>query len=171
MRMKYMKSVLAKSILLGLFISLSLYSSAQKTKKYEGIYKYNIADSLTGFLKLYPESDSTMFFYIRNTSIASETFSWGNYGLIIIKDNTGMYSEHSDPGLGIHWDCTLSFKFGKGQVTITTVVGHGECLYGPNISADGIYILENNVSPNYFIYAKKDTIYFNRTTLKSWHEL
>lgn len=160
-----------KHILLGLLICMSLYSVAQKTKKYAGIYKYDIADSLTGFLKLYPESDSTMFFYIRNTSKASETYSWGDYGLIKIKDSLGMYYEYYEPGLGIHWDCMLSFKFGKGQVTISTIEGHGKCLYGPNIYADGVYILKDNVSPNYFIYAKRDTIYFNRTTLKSWYEL
>ena len=158
-------------ILISIMLVFALHTSAQKTSKYAGTYNFKGDDSLSGYLIVYPETDSTMLFYIHRAATKPIYETWGNYGRMHMNLNTniGVYYR-GDKSLGMQ--CMLIFQFLNGRVFVPRDKAHDKCLYSPrnseNVMAYGEYDISDSNKVNYFIYSKKDTIYFNGKSLKSW---
>ena len=163
-----------KTIVLCISLCFSFHLFAQKTMNYGGIYTYNSTDkdsSQTGLLIICPESDSTMFFWIHTTIMMPDLQSWGNFGIIKVKDNTGIYYRRTtpEPG-GLNMDCMLSFKFADRKVEVAPVKGHDKCLCYPGTHDYGMFNIKSKEIPKYFIYANRGTIYFNSAAVKLWEQ-
>jgi hypothetical protein len=140
----------------------------QKTAKYAGTYSYNWTNYSRpfGFLEVYPESDTSLLFYIENGKGEPSENTGIGYGRIIKKkDSAIFYMVNRD----FFMDCKLYFKFLNGKIIIKTCGNHFDCGYGHGVYSDGTYYLKNRKIPKYFIF-EKDTIYFNDKTLKKWYQ-
>lgn len=165
-----MKSV-SKYIVLTYFLVLyfSVYGQNNKgTQKYAGTYSYNPVNFANpfGILLIYPESDTTLLFYIENGSGKPSEATGIVYGRIIIKHDSGIFFlDNSDEFM----NCKLYFKFFARKVRITTITGHEDCGYGHGVYSDGIYYRRSAKIPKYFIWGG-DTTYFGKKTLKKWYK-
>ena len=157
-----------KLVTLFAIFLFSRYSFGQKIAKYAGTYSYNQINPTRpfGVLEIYPESDTSLLFYIEN-GIGNPSGSTGDgYGRIIKKSDSAIFYQNSD--IEFKMNCMLYFKFMKDKVIVKTIGNHDECGYGHGVYSDGVYYLKNRKIPGYFIFGT-DTIYFGDKTLKKWY--
>jgi hypothetical protein len=86
-----------------------------------------------GRVLLYPESDSTMLFFMEVEKGEPANAIGRLNGRIILKSNKGIFTLNNPQGIPI---CKLSFQIEKRFLDIRTVDGLNNCGFGPGVRAD-----------------------------------
>jgi hypothetical protein len=137
--------------------------SSIKTLKYAGKYTYgeNAEKGPVGSIFIYPESDSTILFFI-DISRGAPSYNMGQmYDRLIIVNNKGYYSSNVEGDeKGCKWLLTIENKV----LTIETLDESHSCGFGGNVYADNHYKLKSNKIPKYFIDGHNHKVFFSKTS-------
>lgn len=133
----------------GLGLMTNDYSSKLLTSKYAGLYSYgtDIEKGGIGTILIYPETDSTVLFYI-DLNRGAPSYNMGSlYGRVKITDGKGTFyakTDLTDQG------CKWSFQFNDNSLVIKTIDDQYECGFGGLVYADGTYNRTSTKTPEYF---------------------
>jgi len=162
-----MKSTLLLPYLL--ILTLNINAQVLSTSKYAGIYMCNI-DTIRGsgeIITIYPETDSTILFYI-DICLGEPSYNLGSlYNRVIIKDSQGLFysNQFSYQNEGCKW----LFAFSNDTLKIRTIDNQYECGFGNGIIADGEYIRESSTIPEFFENGESIKIYFKITPPEKYY--
>ncbi|MDB5271854.1 MAG: hypothetical protein JWO58_221 [Chitinophagaceae bacterium] len=162
-------------LLVFLFLSLSSYgqtstaSSKLLTSAYAGVYSYgkHIEKERTGSIIIYPETDSTILFYI-DLNRGAPSYNMGTlYGRAVMKDGRGLFYEkynYSDSG------CQWGFVFERNTLLLSTINNQYECGFGFGVFSDGIYKRHATTVIPYFESMEGERIFFNETKPETFNK-
>jgi len=106
-----------------------------------------------GTVLLYPESDSTMLFFLEVEKGEPAKAIGRLTGRISLKSNKGMFTLNNSQGIPI---CKLSFQIEKRFLDIRTVDGLNDCGFGPGVRADNRFFRYSGEIPEcYEVEGKK----------------
>ena len=136
---------------------------AIKTAKYAGIYSFghDVAKEAVGSFTVYPESDSTILFYL-DICKGAPSYNLGHlFDRLVIRNDSALFFTKEE------WNkngCKLKLHFDGDTLTIKTGEAFNECPFGGNVTADHTYTRRNKSIPGYFINGEGDTIAFKNMT-------
>jgi len=170
-------SIMKQRILLGLlflsFISFGQTKTVSKNKffttKYAGIYSYgkDIEKGRIGAILIYPETDSTILFYIE-LNRGAPSYNMGSlYGQVKLKGDTGVFYTKVDDA---EIDCKWTFHFTKNSLRITTVDEDNYCGFGYTVIADGKFKRKSNKSADFFYDLDMKKTYFRTTKPEDYYK-
>lgn len=132
------------------------------TAKYAGIYSFgtDVEKGAVGSFTSYPESDSTILFFL-DVCRGAPSYNQGQlFGRLVIQNNNALYfSKQPYDSNG----CKLKIQFKGNELTIESVEGFDECSFGGNVSADNTYHRSDSSIPKYFLN-EGDTVVFKNIT-------
>ena len=133
-----------------------------RTSKYAGTYSFgtDIEKERIGTILIYPETDSTILFYIDLNRGAPSYNMSSLYERLKVVNGEGTFHtkfDFADKG------CTWTFKFLKNNLIIKTVQGQDECGFGAHVFADGEFKLSSNKTLDYFKNMEGRKVYFKTT--------
>jgi hypothetical protein len=159
-----------------LLLSLLLRGQDQGTKKaklatekYAGSYSFgtDIEKENIGNISVFPETDSTILFYV-DVNRGAPSYNMGAlYGRAKIINGRGTFYvklDTSDKG------CKWSFKFSKNMLSLKTVDEYYDCGFGHAVYADGDYKLYSNKIPVNFDDLEGHSIPFKTTTPEDYYK-
>jgi hypothetical protein len=139
------------------------------TTKYAGQYRYghNIQKESIGYLQIYPESDSTVLFYI-DLNRGAPSYNMGSlYGRVKIVYDSGTFVTKFDTlGKG----CELLFHFFRSKIEINMINNRDDCYFGYGVYADGNFRKESNTITEYFENAEGKKIDFKKTKPEDYYK-
>jgi hypothetical protein len=153
----------------GLFI-LSLTSDGQasnKTFKYAGTYSYgaDIEKGGTGTFLIYPETDSTILFYVY-LNRGAPSYNMGSlYGRVIIKEDSGIFYSKFDYS---NQGCAWTLKFSTSKLIVKTL--EGDCGFGGAVYADGDFRKVSKKVDDHFEDMEGKIIYFKSTKPEEYYK-
>jgi len=133
------------------------------TAKYAGYYSFghDVEKGAVGSFTAYPETDSTLLFYL-DICRGAPSYNLGQlFDRLVIRGDSALYftkEDYNEKG------CKLKLYFKGDQLTIKTVEGFEECPFGGNVYADNTYYRNRENIPEYFINGEGDTIVFKNMT-------
>jgi len=133
-----------------------------KTNKYAGIYVYGPikGSGRIGEITIYPESDTTILFYIYLDKGAPSNHEGSLYGETKVIDGVSeFYTRVDNTENGCRW----AFNFVDKKLTLTTMNDEGNCGFGYAVYSDGIYKRKSSKIPAYFNDMTKTKVYFKNT--------
>jgi hypothetical protein len=135
-----------------------------ETKKYGGTFSYEKGKvNGSGKILIYPETDTTVLFYI-DVNRGAPSYNMGSlYGRLKIINGQGNY-ESKDKGS--RW----TLQFSKNRITIGTVAESYDCGFGNGVTADGIFEQTSKIIPDYFVNGEGTKYYFTTTTPEKYNE-
>jgi hypothetical protein len=134
------------------------------TYKFGGSYGYGgNRNHPTGNLIIYPESDSTVLFYL-SASRGKPSFNSGSlYGRMKVIQSEGYYSNN----LGFsEKNCRLSFQFLPKSIVVKTIEDAGGCGFGYGVQSDGTFKKISSYIPKYFETIEGEQMFFEDLGLK-----
>lgn len=159
---RIMKLTLIFGLLFFLFSCYAQNMTGRKSKpdtlKYSGTYGYgDINKTRTGTVTIYPETDSTILFYI-DLNRGGPSFNMGSdYGRVKIINGTGIYYIKGNEG---DKSCKWSFEFNKNNLIIKTLEHQDNCGFGYGVYVDGTFTQTSNRIIEYFENQEGTKIYF-----------
>ena len=139
-----------------------------KTASLGGIFEYgkNIEKGPIGLICVYPETDSTILFFI-DANRGAPSYNMGNlYGRLKVKSGFGVFDKNiGGPGT----TCKLEFKFEDNILKVLTIDDNDNCGFGYGVMADGTYKRKSKKIPQYFTGATEEKHYFNDTDPDTWN--
>jgi hypothetical protein len=148
-------------ILLLMLLSVSGYSQSTKndfeTTKYGGTFQYELGKSgAYGRILIYPDSDTTVLFYI-DIGKGAPSYNMGFlYDRVRITNDRAIYES------GTH-DCRWTFLFAENKIIVKTLGQSHDCGFGGGIFADGIFERTSKVISMYFVNGEGEKIFFKTT--------
>lgn len=144
-------------------------SVSQKIKTYSlgGQYSFgaNIDKGSIGLVYVYPESDSTVLFFI-DVNRGAPSYNMGNlYGRLKVKSGVGVFTKNI---AGEKKSCVLEFKFQSNNLNILTLADNDNCGFGYAVFADGTYKRSSKKIPQYFISMTGEKHFFKETDPNTW---
>jgi len=146
-------------LLLRFFFSQG--NASLKTDKYAGSYDFGTSRTGNGSMDIYPETDSTILFYVQLNRGAPSYNMGERIGRVLIKSDSGSYRS-GNPGDAA--GCAWSFRFSKKRLTVKTVLPEYNCGFGFGVFADGVFKRRTTTVPEYYTDLDGKTIYFNTLT-------
>lgn len=146
--------------------TLTVLTSFGQSQKWAGTYGYGThPDSgRTGYLKLYPNSDSTLIFSLDLNRGAPSYNSGELVGeLILQSDTSGSFSKNS---LDDFIQCQLTFIRDDKSIWIHNTMENDECGYGHGVFSYGQYLLKDSSIPLSFTTGEGKEIEFENY---DWH--
>lgn len=131
------------------------------TTKYAGKYSYGReegANDYGGSLIVYPETDSTVLFFI---DIYSGNLGQA-YNRLLVKNGKGIF-ESKTSGC-----CKWQVVFDVGKLTISTLDKCYDCGFGGSVFADHNYKRMDSIVPEFFIDGHGHKIFFSKTTPENY---
>jgi hypothetical protein len=132
---------------------------ALNSSRYTGIYSYGTdpEKEAIGTILIYPETDSTLLFYL-DVNRGAPSYHMGSlFGEIKIINNAGIFISNDT---GLQGGCKLEFKFSEKLLTIKTIKDQSECGFGYSVYADGIFQQVSDTVPAYFETQEGEKVYF-----------
>ena len=162
--MKWINSSAMKLRLIAGIVALSMglfsMTTPPETARYAGTYSYFFEGGRFGSVTVYPETDSTVLFYL-DVNRGEPSYNMGMlYGRLVIHDGKGTYSrqfEYADV------PCELSFTFTENQLVIESVNENDDCGFGFGVYADGTFGRTSSEAPAFFQDGEGTAIYFHET--------
>ncbi len=143
------------------------YGQTLKTVKYAGVYSFgkNVETGPVGSVTIYPESDTTVLFYI-DICRGAPSYNLGQlYGRLKMKNGKAtFYTKETLDKKGCKWIITIS----DSLLTIRTLDKCDECNFGANVYADNQYTRKERKIPIYFVDGHNHKIYFNKTSPENY---
>ncbi len=131
------------------------------TQKYAGVYSYGKNHKRgTGRITIYPETDSTILFYIEANRGAPSYSNGTMYQRLKVTNDTANFLMKKDYQV---MRCQWALKFRNTYLTIETVDGMGECEFGHGVIADGKYLRLSSKSPGSFVTMDGNRVFFKIT--------
>lgn len=161
-------------IILCVFVALSSNSlfanepAKRHTARFAGTYMFGSAihkdadekdDDYVGpggTVLMYPESDSTMLFYMEVEKGEPANAIGRLTGKISLKSNKGIFTMNNPQGIPI---CKLSFQIEKRFLDIRTVDGLNDCGFGPGVRADNRFFRYSGEIPECYEVEGKKTCF------------
>jgi hypothetical protein len=170
------KKYLPTQLIFLLFISITSFGQTTPAKnrnlltsKYAGQYEYghNVEKERIGYLLIFPESDSTVLFYM-DLNRGAPSYNMGSlYGRIkIFNDTATFFTKFDSLGKG----CEFSFHFTSIKIDIITINGRDDCYFGYGVYADGHFKKKSNKINEYFENAEGRKIYFNKIRPEDYYK-
>jgi hypothetical protein len=134
-----------------------------QTKKYAGTFSYAKGkNSATGTVLIYPESDSTVLFYI-DISRGAPAYNMGSlYGRLKIINGQGTYAS-KDQG------CQWTIQFSNDKLTIGTVQEFYDCGFGNGVVVDGSFGQTSKKVPDHFVNQEGTKYFFKTMTPEKYY--
>jgi hypothetical protein len=157
-----------------LFLTSILYSQSNSgkspkilaTEKYEGLYSFGVSpEKGAGQVTIYPESDSTVLFFIDICRGDPDLSLGQKYARLKIQNGQGIYCA-SDSFENCKWQVTIRNKV----LTIKTIGAAYNCGFGYGVGADHIYKQKDNRKHEYFIDQDGREIYFKNTSPENYNK-
>jgi hypothetical protein len=139
------------------------------TLNYAGTYSYgtDVEKGGIGTIFIYPETDSTILFYI-DLNRGAPSYNMGSlYGRVKIYNGNGTFYTKFD---FIDNSCKWTFQFSKDILTIKTVDGQYGCGFGHAVYADGNFKRVSNKTPDYFENGEGTKVYFKTTSPEKYNK-
>jgi hypothetical protein len=162
-----------KRILLFFLLSWSSTLVAQENRKslrtsiFAGIYQYgkNIEKDAIGAVTIYPETDTTVLFYMY-VNRGAPSYNMGEiYGRMSIKSFQGLYHSQSS---NLEVSCKFTCDFKGDRIEIVVQENQDDCGFGYGVYLDGNYKRKSHRIPKYFVDMTESKIYFKETKPESW---
>ncbi|MFT3794323.1 hypothetical protein [Flavobacterium sp.] len=139
-----------------------------KTAIYAGIYTFgNDTEAPNGSIIIYPETDTSVLFYIDLANGAPAYHVGALYGRAEVEKGKGEFFQKSD---GAENNCRWKMAFDKDKLTIETVEGQYDCGFGQAVYADEIYLRKKQQIIEYFNSGKSRKVYFAKTSPESYKQ-
>lgn len=139
------------------------------TTKYSGVYSYgaNVGKGRIGTISIYPETDSTILFYI-DLNGGEPSYNMGSlYGRVKISNDTGIfYSKYDFSDTG----CKRRFNFTKNSLKIETLDDQYDCGFGNGVIGDGEYKRKTYTTKDFFEDMSGNKIYFKTTNPEDYYK-
>jgi len=139
-----------------------------RTKKFAGRYSYgkDPENGRAGFIDIYPETDSSILFYL-DLNRGAPSYNMGQlYGRAKLIGNSGVFFMKNGKN-----NCRFRLTFSRGVVVLKTVDDSFDCPFGGGVFVDGNYKQFSKKAPKYFIGPTgEDTIYFRKTPPEKYNE-
>ena len=165
-----MKRTAAISLLLFSVISFGQTKTNKfLTSKYTGTYAYgrDIEKERIGTIFIFPETDTTILFYI-DLNRGAPSYNMGSlYGRVKIVSNKGTFSTSFDSS---NKGCKWTFLFSKNNLTIKTVDEQDYCGFGYAVFADGVFKRTSNRIISSFEDMEGKKIYFTKTKPEDYYK-
>jgi hypothetical protein len=139
------------------------------TCKYAGTYNYGGINrkGAAGSIIIYPETDTTVLFYI-DLNKGAPSFNMGSlYGRVIVNGERGTFSTRLD---NENKGCEWTLNFSKKSLNITTSFGYGDCGFGNAVYADGKFKKRSNKIIQHFENTEGEKVYFYKTKPEDYYE-
>lgn len=132
-----------------------------QTRKCAGTYQYGTKpeNGPVGTISIFPESDSTVLFYLF-VNLGKESF---NHGMLIgflevSKDSANYFEKHNDAGKDQIY--AWSIHFFEDRVVITTQDSFDDCGFGGSVSVDGTFFRTSRKIPKTYLNGDLEKEYF-----------
>lgn len=139
------------------------------TSKYSGTFNYgaDVEKGRMGTILIYPETDTTVLFYI-NLNRGAPSYNMGSlYGRVILENGAGtFYTKFDKADNGCKW----TFDFVKDSLTIKTIAGYYDCGFGNAVYADGVYTKQSYRLLEYFEDMEGEKVYFSKTKPEDYYK-
>ena len=127
-----------------------------QTQRYGGIWDYEKKKGPIGGMLIYPETDSTILFYV-DINLGPPAYNSGTmYDRAKVVNGRSIYS--STDGR-----CRWSMQFSTDRIIITTIDGADDCGFGGSLIIDGTLKPTSKVIPEYFENQEGVKTYFKST--------
>ena len=153
--------IIFATISLNFCIAQSKKGALPKSSIFAGKYSYgkDIEKGRVGFVTVYPETDSTILFYL-DVNRGAPSYNMGAlYGRIKLQGSKGMYSSMLD---SLEMGCEFTVEFKSDSLIIKTSEKKDDCGLGYGVYADGRFKRKSSSTPEYFIDATGDKVYFKK---------
>jgi len=159
------------SIIIVLLLFQTAYSQGRafKTSKYAGTYILGNVRSNNGgaSIEVYPESDSTVLFYVHIQRGAPSHNSGRLYGRMRILDGSGLFNTKFDfLENSCRWKITTTSK----AFILTTVNNQYDCAFGNGVVADGEYKKISSKKPECFVQGDGQKVYFAKVKPEKYYD-
>jgi hypothetical protein len=154
--------------LLKIIILLTFYSTYGQDIEYGGTYAYGSTPDIgrTGIIYVYPNSDSTLLFYLElNRGTPSynigaivgqmNIYSHGEADFTMVKENDFI-------------NCSMNFWFNNDSLFVRTNDQAYDCGYGHAVFSDGDFKKTKKEIPLFFIDMSGKKIWFKYLAWKKW---
>jgi hypothetical protein len=164
-----MKKLTFIIIILLSFQLANCQKKTPKTKKYAGTYMIGDMASEKGgkMIEIYPESDSTVLFYVHIQKGAPSYNSGRLYGRIKILNGKGNFITKSDY---MERSCEWAMLINEEALILTTQNSQYDCGFGNGVVADGEYTKAISRVPKYFFQGDGEKIYFSKVKPEQYHD-
>ena len=142
------------------------------TSKYQGFYWYgkDVEKSSIGALLIYPETDSTVLFYI-DLNRGAPSYNMGSlYGRIKVINDSGIFYSESDSLGSLGKGCKFLMQFFQNKIKIETIEDYYDCGFGYGVDVDGEFIKKSNKKIDYFEDQEGKKIYFEKTKPQEYYK-
>jgi hypothetical protein len=141
-----MKNVISIISLLITLFSCGQTSELSSTSKLGGVYnlKLNEGEDRVGVVYVYPETSSTILFFMDLNAGAPSYNSGRINGRIEITTGRGVFNDADFP------DCKFKFSFVEDKLIVETVEDKYDCPFGNRVFADGEFNRESSITPEYY---------------------
>jgi hypothetical protein len=133
-----------------------------KTANYAGVYSFgkNVETGPVGSVTIFPETDTTVLFYI-DICKGAPSYNLGQLysRMKMINGEAVFYTKLAFDEKGCKWKLTISNRI----LTIKTLDDCYECGFGSSVYADNQYALKERKMPVYFVDGHNHKIYFSKT--------
>jgi hypothetical protein len=133
------------------------------TSQYAGKYSYGTSaeEGRVGSIMVYPETDSTILFYL-DVCRGAPSYNLGQlYARLKISDSIGTFSEKYE------WEsksCIWTIKFSEKAAVIRTVDRQDGCGFGNAVSPDGVFAKKSSKRPEFFVDGHNRKYFFKETS-------
>lgn len=154
-------------ITLLILFSFTAYGQTEsqrlQTTRYAGTFSYTKGkDNATGTILIYPETDSTVLFYI-DVNSGAPSYNMGSlYGRLKITKGQGTYVS-KDQG------CQWTIQFTNNKLTIGTVREFYDCGFGNGVVADGSFGQTSKKVPDHFVNLEGTKCFFKTMTPEKYY--
>lgn len=151
-----------------ILIPLNSYKQAESfqlaTTKYAGTFAYEKGKSgASGTIQIYPESDSTVLFYL-DINRGAPAYNMGAlYDRIKIGKGHGTYESRDER-------CQFKMQFSTDRLTVATIKEFYNCGFGQGVLVDGIYQRTSKKIPDYFVNLEGIKYFFKSTAPEEYNK-
>ena len=162
-----MKKILLFGLLIAILFGCKMNNKVLLTDSYAGIYKFgeNVEEESVGSMTIYPETDSTVLFYI-DICRGAPAYNMGQlYDRLKIENGKGIYFTNDfDEEKGCKWQIIINDK----TLIITTISDCYFCGFGNGVIVDNIYNKKSDLKPEFFTDGHGDKIFFIETSPENY---
>jgi hypothetical protein len=134
-----------------------------QTSKYSGTFSYSKGKSgPSGSILIYPESDSTVLFYI-DINTGAPSYNMGSlYGRLKMSKGQGSF-------VSVDHTCQWQIQVSDDKLTIRTINEFNACGFGNGVIIDGVFGRTSRKTPDHFINQEGTKYFFKTTTPEKYY--
>jgi hypothetical protein len=159
------------STLICFLLFQTVYSQGKtfRTSTYAGTYGIgNIrSDGGGASIEVYPESDSTVLFYVHIQKGVPSHNTGRLYGRMKVINGSGVFNTQFD---FLENACTWKVSITPQHLTLSTINNQFDCGFGNAVIADGAYKKISSKKPEYFVQGDGKRVYFSKVKPEQYND-